>query len=160
MWKINNISGRSNHRKTWLLIHSVQKLWILSSIDNHLYDQARFLCFLQTPNFWKYIFGNIVQIKYGINRQKLTRESYFLNKQHYISFISDTFKSNTGWNLIQNNNNLRYQFLAPCQNLKKTNDPIPRKHPDREKDGHTLFCRTCWATAAGPINIVNKRIAQ
>ena len=22
-------------------------------------------------------------------------------------------------------------FLAPCQNSEKSNDPIPRKHPDR-----------------------------
>ena len=28
-----------------------------------------------------------------------------------------------------------YWFLAPCQNLEKTNDAIPRKHPDRWKDG-------------------------
>ena len=28
-----------------------------------------------------------------------------------------------------------YGFLAPCQNLEKTNDAIPRKHPDRWKDG-------------------------
>ena len=28
-----------------------------------------------------------------------------------------------------------YRFLAPCQNLEKTNDTIPRKQPDRCKDG-------------------------
>ena len=28
-----------------------------------------------------------------------------------------------------------YGFLAPCQNLEKTNDTIPRKRPDRRKDG-------------------------
>ena len=27
-----------------------------------------------------------------------------------------------------------YSFLAPCQNLEKTNDTIPRKQPDRQKD--------------------------
>ena len=27
-----------------------------------------------------------------------------------------------------------YGFLASCQNLEKTNDKIPRKHPDRRKD--------------------------
>ena len=27
------------------------------------------------------------------------------------------------------------KFLAPCQNSEKTNDTIPRKHPDRRKDG-------------------------
>ena len=30
------------------------------------------------------------------------------SKQLYMSFISDTFISNTGWDLIQNNNNLRF----------------------------------------------------
>ena len=28
-----------------------------------------------------------------------------------------------------------YQFLAPCQNLEKTNDTIPRKRPDGRTDG-------------------------
>ena len=28
-------------------------------------------------------------------------------------------------------------ILAPCQNLEKINDTIPRKHPDRWKDGKT-----------------------
>ena len=27
-----------------------------------------------------------------------------------------------------------YGFLASCQNLEKTNDKIPRKHPDGQKD--------------------------
>ena len=30
-----------------------------------------------------------------------------------------------------------YGFLASCQNLEKTNDTIPRKHPDRRKDRRT-----------------------
>ena len=31
-----------------------------------------------------------------------------------------------------------YGFLAPCQNLEKTNDTIPRKRPDRRRtDGRT-----------------------
>ena len=29
-----------------------------------------------------------------------------------------------------------YGFLASCQNFEKTNDTIPRKLPDRRKDGH------------------------
>ena len=28
-----------------------------------------------------------------------------------------------------------YGFLAPCQNLEKTDDAIPRKHPDGRTDG-------------------------
>ena len=45
-----------------------------------------------------------------------------------------------------------YAFIAPCQNLEKTNDTIPRKHSDRRKDRRTdrrqaLFHRTLPATA-------------
>ena len=47
-----------------------------------------------------------------------------------------------------------YTFLVPCQNFKKTNDTIPRKCPDRlkegQKDRQTLFHRTLWATAMSP----------
>ena len=47
-----------------------------------------------------------------------------------------------------------YRFLASCQNLEKTNDTIPRKHPDRWKDGwkdgQTLIHRTIPANATGP----------
>ena len=53
-----------------------------------------------------------------------------------------------------------FEFLATCQNLEKTNDPIPRKHPDRGKDGQTPFCRTIQATVAGPVNIVNEILAE
>ena len=52
-----------------------------------------------------------------------------------------------------------FGFLASRQNLEKTNDPIPRKHPDRGNDRQTLICRTRRTTAAGPINIVNERLA-
>ena len=47
-----------------------------------------------------------------------------------------------------------YRFLAPCQNLEKTNNKIPRKRPERfrhgRKDGQTLFYTTLLATAGGP----------
>ena len=42
-----------------------------------------------------------------------------------------------------------YRFLAPCQNLEKTNDTIPRKRPGRREDGQTRFYRTLPATAGG-----------
>ena len=35
-----------------------------------------------------------------------------------------------------------YGFLAPCQDLEKTNDTIPRKRLDRRKDGQTLAANT------------------
>ena len=34
-------------------------------------------------------------------------------------------------------NTTSYGFLAPSQNLEKTNDTIPRKHPNRRKNGRT-----------------------
>ena len=42
-------------------------------------------------------------------------------------------------------------ILAPYQNLEKTNDTIPRKRPDRQKDGQTLFYRTLPATTGAPM---------
>ena len=45
------------------------------------------------------------------------------------------------WDLYRNtafsalSHTTSYRFLAPSQNLEKTNDKIPRKSPDRQKDG-------------------------
>ena len=50
-----------------------------------------------------------------------------------------------------------YGLLASCQNLEKTNDIIPRKCPERRKDGwkdgQTLFHRTLLANAGGSITV-------
>ena len=44
-----------------------------------------------------------------------------------------------------------YGFLAPCQNLEKTNDTIPRKRlTEGREDGQTLFHRALPATTRGP----------
>ena len=43
---------------------------------------------------------------------------------------------------------ISYGFLAPCQNLEKTNDTIPRKCTDRQKSGQTYG--TLLVTASGP----------
>ena len=51
-------------------------------------------------------------------------------------------------------------FYHHAKNLEKTNDPIPRKHLERGKDGQNLFRRACRAAAAGPINILNERLAE
>ena len=56
--------------------------------------------------------------------------------------------------------NTLFGFLAPWQNVEKTNDPNTIKHPEKGKNEQTLFCRTRQATAAGPINIVNERLAE
>ena len=51
-----------------------------------------------------------------------------------------------------------YAILAPCQNLEKINDKIPRKRPYRRKDGQTLFYRTLPATTGGPIRNSSKTL--
>ena len=57
-----------------------------------------------------------------------------------------------------------YGFLAPRQNLEKINDTIPRKCPDRRKDGQkdrqTLFHRIFPATAGGPKKEKKKKKKQ
>ena len=53
-----------------------------------------------------------------------------------------------------------YYLSSTIQKVKKTNDPIPRKHLDRGKDGHTLLCRTSRATPASLVNIVNEKFAE
>ena len=44
-------------------------------------------------------------------------------------------------------------MLAPCQNLEKINDTIPRKHPDgwkdRQRNEQSLFYKTLPGTAGG-----------
>ena len=88
----------------------------LSPVDNPLYGHSpSFYIFLWTPHFWE-DFDNIAQMKYRINTQKLTWQSYFLifkrlknnvtcffNKQH--------FYKQPGWDLIWNKNNP--QWAAP-----------------------------------------------
>ena len=49
-------------------------------------------------------FPNEIQDKHTKNSQ----EKIISLKQHYILFISDTCVSNKGWDLIQNDNDLRY----------------------------------------------------
>ena len=44
-------------------------------------------------------------------------------------------------------------FLAPCQNLEKTNDTIVRKRLDRRKDRQTLLHRNLPANAGRPLRV-------
>ena len=48
-------------------------------------------------------------------------------------------------------------YLAPCQNLEKTNNTIPRKRQDGRNDEQTLFHRTPPATARGPKILLNSK---
>ena len=90
MKKINNKPGRNSHRKTWLLIHNVKKLWLSpsspSSTDNSLNGQVSFLYFFHAPS--------IIQI-YSLSTKKL-QEKVTFSKQYYMSFISAAFISTTG----------------------------------------------------------------
>ena len=110
--KINNIPGRSSHRKTWLLIHNLQKLWIsLFYRQPPIWPTPFYILFKPTHPLplllkifiWKYC-PNEIQDKNTKNSQ----EKLISSKQHYMSFISNTFISNTRWDLIQYNSNLRY----------------------------------------------------
>ena len=42
---------------------------------------------------------------------------------------------------------------------KKTNDPIPKKCLDKQRDGQTLFYRTLQATTDGPNKYIHSRLA-
>ena len=42
-------------------------------------------------------------------------------------------------------------FSITMPKIRKTNNQIPRKLPERRTDGETLFHRTLLATAGGPI---------
>ena len=42
-------------------------------------------------------------------------------------------------------------FIAPCQNLEKTDDTIPRNRPDRRRGRQKDVGQTLLATTGGPI---------
>ena len=69
--------------------------------------KAPFILFPNPPLLkifiWKYC-PNEIQDKHT----KKSQEKIISSKQHCMSFISDTFVSNTAWDLIKNNDNLRY----------------------------------------------------
>ena len=82
IWKINNVPGRSSYRKTWLLIHSLLKLWMpLFYRQPPIWSTAFYILSKPThppPYFWKYLFGNIVQMKYRTKTQKTHKRKLFL----------------------------------------------------------------------------------
>ena len=59
---------------------------------------------------------------------------HFLNFRGKIFFLENPALSCT----------TSYGFLAPCQNLEKINDTIPRKCPDRQKDGRMETDPSSW----------------
>ena len=69
------------------------------------------------------------------------------NNQNILSPFPHLWKRNS-----QHTN--PYKFVQSCQNLEKTNDPIPRKRQnqwmDRVKDGQALFFKTLPTTAKPP----------
>ena len=65
-------------------------------MDSPLYGQVPFLYVFQTLHFWQYLFEKIVQMKYRINTQKNSQEKVISSKQYHMSFIRNTFISNTG----------------------------------------------------------------
>ena len=54
---------------------------------------------------WKYC-SNDIQDKHT----KKSQQKFLSSKQHCMSFVSDTFVINTGWDLIKNNDNIRSRY--------------------------------------------------
>ena len=117
--KINVIPCTSSHRKTWLLIHSLQNLWTSIFYRQRPIWSSPLFVFFQTPHFRQYLCGNIVQMKYIQNKNtKHLQEKVISANQHY---------SITGWYLIQNNNNLRYHKDLKEKQVSLHWTPIIRK---------------------------------
>ena len=94
--------------------------------------------------------ANIINFHYRTNSEKINNQ--FSNKFKISNFafvpFSDHLRNFFGKKYLPKNLALShttlYRFLTPCQNLEKTNNPLPRKRL------HTLFHRTLLATAGGP----------
>ena len=81
---------------------------------------------------------------------------------HFWSFLPDRVFFHKIWLC---HTTTIYGLLRPCQVSEKTNEPIPRKLTDRQKDGRradgqTLFYRTLLAKARGPKNSYGKILAE
>ena len=68
---------------------------------------------------------------------------FFFNSKSTLGLIMAPFPNFFGKKVFPKNpalsRTMLKEFLAPCQNSKKSNDPIPRKHLDSRKKGRTDF---------------------
>ena len=74
-----------------------------------------------------------------IEKKLMTKFSNKFKKPCFLPIL-DPFSEFLGqkklsWKIQLCHAQLKYRFLAPCQNLEKINDAIQGKRPDRRKDG-------------------------
>ena len=83
---------------------------------------------------------------------------FFFKFKKPFCLISPIFQANISLWKIQLSHTASYGFLSPCQNLAKTNNTIPRKHLDGQKDGQKdrqiLFYRTFSGYRQGSNNVL------
>ena len=98
---LNNKQGKNSHSKTWLLIPSLHKPPF--SKNNPLYGQGHFHIFFRPLTPPRHTHTHTLKTLEHQTHKKLITESYF-----FKTAISYPFFRNTGWDLVQNDNNLRY----------------------------------------------------
>ena len=75
-----------------------------------------------------------ISFHYKTNSVKINDQIFFFNSKNPIFGLFPRFLGQKFFqkNLALSNTTLS-RLLAPCQNSEKSNDPIPRKHPDSRK---------------------------
>ena len=120
----------------WLIKNPA--IWLAENILVHISGTK----FFQNINF--HYRTNSVKINFSINSK-----THFLAHFYSIFPILGAkrifFPENLALSRLTPNG-----FQAPCRNLEKTKDTVPRKCPDRQKDRQTLIYRTPPATAGVP----------
>ena len=111
----------------WLVLEKwlIYTIWLAENILAHITDAKTFLNRVLYRNTARNIIfhyrANSVKTNYQFF-QKIQKTLFWV---HFWS-IFPIFGAKTS-----------YGFLAPCQNLEKTNDIMPRKCPDRDTNGRT-----------------------
>ena len=95
---------------TLSLFHTLKSLYFKAYFSFTWNLESPYTDLLQFKHKCTYFFAtNLKNKQYtrwntGETYKKLTRESYFFKTALHVFYIRDTFISNTGWDLIQNNN--------------------------------------------------------
>ena len=106
-WLIEKTFGHSLFQ--WF--HTLKPLYFIKAYFSFTWHlESPYTDLLQFKHKCTYFFAtNLKNKQYtrwntGETYKKLTRESYFFKTALHVFYIRDTFISNTGWDLIQNNN--------------------------------------------------------